>query len=72
MICKITIRMDNDGFKSPCGGNYSEISQGEELGNILHDLAEKCEIRGVCCSRQFIARDSNGNEVGQLVIEEDV
>ena len=63
MICKIFIRMDNAAFQ--------DNGHAQELCNILHELLSKLEMSEVAPGLGHEAQDSNGNNAGILVIEDD-
>jgi len=62
MKATLTIQMDNAAF-----GDWPEI----ELAWILRTLSEITKQRRLCAGDEIPTRDSNGNTVGSLIIEED-
>jgi len=68
MICKITIRMDNAAFRDS-DGKATDDAWEAELGRILRVLGKEVKDFGVPAWRGIA--DANGNQVGELVIEED-
>ena len=65
MICNIFIRMDNDAF------GETPDEHANALSGVLQRIVFRCLRQGLDVGDKITAFDPNGNECGQLVIEDD-